>query len=312
MIGIVIVTYESERDIEYCLRSIAYLTHIPYELVIVDNGSNDSTVAITQATLDCFDDSSCQRVQPVFLSDNTGYAPAINRGFELLSSDTQHIVFLNPDTIVSEKWLQRLRGRFKDKVGIVGPLSDTTAGFQKITYWLDGIDIVEHEALRYEAGTDIQHFAQGIAQHFAGQTAQVKFISGFCLMTSRSIIEELGALNNSFYLGIDDLEFCLRVRSAGYDLCVACDVFVYHRGGSSILSFPRKQYQQLHKQMGAHFCSLLTEQYNGAIPSSDELFGFTLFDPREFAPGAPYPSLQWQEKLVSLDGQTLVKMRELA
>ena len=307
--SIIIITYESERDIELCLRSIVAYTVIPYQLCIFDNASCDGTRDIVNSLIcgNLFADNLCEEIIFFKSPNNIGYAPAINKAIDLCP-DAEHFVFLNPDTIVCEGWLQRLLQRFNKKTGIVGPISNAVAGFQRADFWLNKIQ----PSILYGPGVKLKYLTQQIAEQFGGQTAKVKFISGFCLMTSRLVLSKVGALDDNFFLGIDDLEFCVRVQAAGYDLCVACDVFVYHRGSSSISSFPRKEYQRLHKQMGAHFCALLHERYGDTIPSSNELFGFEFFDLHEFDPQTPYPSMQWQQRLVCLDGETLELIQELA
>ncbi|MCG2795859.1 MAG: glycosyltransferase, partial [Actinomycetia bacterium] len=94
LVSIIVVLYDSVGYIEPCLRSLATLKYSPFEVILVDNGSNDGSCTLARkvandAGLDCV----IRR-----LGANSGFASANNDGFKLSSGDIT--LLLNPDTEV--------------------------------------------------------------------------------------------------------------------------------------------------------------------------------------------------------------------
>jgi len=92
--SIIIVTYNHGRYIENCIRSV--LLTDPLEVIVVDNGSSDGTLEILRNF----------EVKVIEGHGNIGYGAGNNLGVE--ASKGEYVVILNPDTVVSENWLEEL------------------------------------------------------------------------------------------------------------------------------------------------------------------------------------------------------------
>ena len=113
VLSIVIVTYNSSREIAACLASVT--AHRPFatDVLVVDNGSTDDTVALVRG--------SFPSVRVLDLGRNEGFARANNRG--AAASAAPLLLLLNPDTVVGEGALERLAAALErhPDVAVVGP-----------------------------------------------------------------------------------------------------------------------------------------------------------------------------------------------
>ena len=112
-VSIIIVTYQSEHEIENCLNSIYdKVKGISFEIIIIDNSSTDSTKNILK--------NHFENIILIENKENLGYSVANNQGAKLASGD--FLFFLNPDSIMTENSLKILISIFqKLNVGIVAP-----------------------------------------------------------------------------------------------------------------------------------------------------------------------------------------------
>lgn len=252
-ISVVIVTYNSEVTLDACLRSVLASLGPEDEVIVVDNNSADETGGL----LDSF--SSDPRVVLQKNVDNIGYARAANQG--LLLSHGEHLVLLNPDAIVSDGWIEGLRSRLTENVVAVGPVSDRIGGDQALTLYMQG-------------STSIGQATQALRLAQNGRTELTKLLFGVCLMVPRWVLDRYGLLEESTELGADDLELSWRLRVLGYDLAIACDVFVSHVGSVSFASLPGPARDERVGRSDQALIAKLRDFYGtNGIPSSWALWG---------------------------------------
>src|SRR5574337_1511216 len=209
-VSIVVVTYNSAATIRACLDSVFGESRPATELIVVDNASTDETKVIL--------DTYRNRATVILNTDHVGFSAACNQGIRASSGD--YVVLLNPDTVVTPGWLDRMIAHLGLGTGAVGPVSDYVAGLQK--YHL------------YQAGPPtartIEAIAGRMAQANSGRAVETKLLIGFCLMVPRKVLDEVGLLDEELFLGNDDLDLSWRLHLRGYRLLVATDTFVHHEG----------------------------------------------------------------------------------
>lgn len=217
--SIIIPTFNGLSLLREAVESIRQCTTEPYELIIVDNGSTDGTIAYLQQ----------QRILFVSLPENTGFPVACNWGLKLARGD--YLLLLNNDVLVTDKWLSKLLQVFKanDSVGIAGPMSNYVSGRQQMPM----------EGSYTEA-------AARIGLDAAGQYEQVNRVIGFCMLFSRELMNRIGLLDEQFSPGhFEDDDYCYRARLAGYHIAIAKDAFVYHHGSASFIRQDREAVERL-------------------------------------------------------------------
>lgn len=198
-----------------CVTSILANTPDKYELIFVDNGSSDGTVEYLQ---------SIPGAKVVSLSRNVGFAAAANYGLAEARGD--YVLFLNNDTVVYQHWLTTLINQLarSPATGAVGPVSNYVGGAQLIQPVLTGNDL------------QFKNFAGQRLVEKINESRPTHFLSGFCLLVKRAVVEQIGGFDEQFFPGnFEDDDFCLRILLAGYNLAIADDVFVYHVGSRTFV-----------------------------------------------------------------------------
>jgi GT2 family glycosyltransferase/tetratricopeptide (TPR) repeat protein len=264
-VTIVIVTYNSSATIEACLTSLINTLRPHDEVVIVDNASSDQTIeAVHRYTAD----KDGFRLLPQ--ARNLGYAHAANIGAQ--AGGNPFIVFLNPDTIVTPQWIERLLFHLKShKVSATGPLSDYVAGEQRLD---------QHLPAEMISSCGPGELPQALWKRNARQSNPAKLLIGFCLMVKRKSFEHVGGLDKDLFLGNDDLDLSWRLRAAGHRLVVATDTLVFHKGQESFRSDPRSLTDRLVQESTDYLHFKLMHHYGMEnIPSSQELWGIDWFKP---------------------------------
>ncbi|NOY77249.1 MAG: glycosyltransferase [Calditrichaeota bacterium] len=209
--SIVLLTYNGLEYTQKCIESIRKHTHVPYELIVVDNGSTDGMVNYLKSQKD---------VHLIQNKKNRGFAAGNNQGIRASKGD--FIVLLNNDTVVTDGWLRRLLRGFhlSPKVGMVGPKSN---------YVQNPLQVVND--VGYENLEEMQVFAQKFARKNKNAYWTTTKLVGFCLALKREVVDRVGLLDESFGLGnFEDDDYCVRARKAGYYLIIAGDVFIHHYG----------------------------------------------------------------------------------
>ena len=212
--SIIIVTHNSAEDLPGCLGSIVESSpDSVYEVIIADNASTDNSQEIFSALEG--------DVSVIRNRWNTGYARAANQGIAAAKGD--YLVFLNPDTQVTPGWLEKMsRHLKKNGAGAVGPLSNYVAGLQKFELYCPPADSESPQEINLR-----------LERRYRGHSVETKLLIGFCLMIHRKTFEEFGNFDDDLILGSEDLEYSQRLTSAGKELAVALDTFIYHQGHTS-------------------------------------------------------------------------------
>ncbi len=212
--SIVILTHDQLDYTRQCLDSIRRFTDEPYELIVVDNASFDGTLEYLRAQPD---------VRLIANAENRGFPAAANQG--IAEAQGSQVLLLNNDTIVTTGWLGRmLRVLDSDPdIGLVGPCSNRVSGTQQV------------EA-RYDDVSALDGFAWDWGKAQDGVIEDSDRLIGFCLLIRRSVIDEIGGLDERFGIGcFEDDDYCRRALREGYRAVIARDAFVHHYGGRTFV-----------------------------------------------------------------------------
>jgi len=233
-VSIIIPAHNQLDYCRQCVESIRANTQYPYKLILVDNGSTDGAGQYFDSIPDAV---------VVHSDTNLGFPAGVNLG---LAHATGHVLFLNSDTIVPAGWLDRLVVALESapRIGIVGPMSNHVSGPQLIPNLI--IASVDR----------INEVASARVEEFKARLLDVERVVGFCMLIRDVAFAAVGLLDESFGIGnFEDDDYCLRVRKAGYRVCIAEDCFVFHYGSRtfSALGFDNLAFNELISKNEATF-----------------------------------------------------------
>ncbi|HOW27512.1 MAG TPA: glycosyltransferase family 2 protein [Elusimicrobiota bacterium] len=210
--SIIIPTHNDGRYLGACLESIRKHTNVPYEIIVVDNGTTDKSTEFLKSVKD---------VTVIHNPQNKFFAAACNQGIR--AAHGRFIMLLNADTVVTARWLERMIRRMKvdPKAGMAGPHTNGAVGAQKVA------------PIPYKSLRNLDAFADRWARQHEGGRLSVPRLDGFCLLIKRNVIELVGLLDERFGPGgYEDYDYALRVRQAGFKLLLIEDVYIHHEGGT--------------------------------------------------------------------------------
>ncbi len=220
MIASIIIPHMNGRNLlDECLTALRQQTLSDFELLLVDNGSTDGSPTFVREHF--------PEVQVVELGQNFGFTGACNKGWAL--SQGEFVILLNNDTAVTPTWLAEIVNAFNrhPQVGIVASkmmLYDqrdhfhTTGDF----YRVDGLP-----------GN------RGVWQKDVGQYDQEEFVFSACGGSAayrRSMLDEIGFLDDDFFFSCEDVDLGWRANLAGWKVLYVPTAVLYHKlkatGGS--------------------------------------------------------------------------------
>lgn len=222
-VDVVVPVYNAREHALACLASLhAARDGCQLRVVVVNDGSDAATSAALSEFCSCH-----EGFELIENPRNLGYTAAMNRG--LGACRAPWVVMLNSDTLVTPGWLQGLlRCLASDpKLVMVGPLSNA-ASWQSVPRLHD--ERGEFAVNRLPPGLDVAAMAQQVAACAARSYPRVPVLNGFCILLRRSLLQQIGMLDEErFPQGYgEENDLCLRAGAAGHAMAVADDVYVHH------------------------------------------------------------------------------------
>ena len=228
-LSVIIVNWNSAEYVRKCLVSLRkQKAGLTVEVIVIDNGSRDG----------CSKMIATEFPDVIFIQSeaNLGFGCANNVAFERSTGKT--LLFLNPDTEVSETAIERLSGimdRFPD-AGVVGArllnsdLSVQTSCIQRFpTIWRIFMD---SDALRTRFPGWSIWGARPLFDEPCGAVA-VEAVSGACQMIRRDIFCRAGLYNPEYFMYVEDIDLCRNVMDLGLRNYYVGDAIVVHHSGKS-------------------------------------------------------------------------------
>jgi N-acetylglucosaminyl-diphospho-decaprenol L-rhamnosyltransferase len=225
-LSIAIVSWNTRDLLRQCLGSLPAATgRLAYEAIVVDNGSTDGSPEMVRQEF--------PEVRLVENGENLGFVHATNQA--IARSRGRYILLLNSDAVALPHSLERMV-EFMERqpdAGAAGPkLLNPDGSFQASyahfpTWVSEGISA---------AGLNRQLYGPSHPSPppQAGETRQpVDWVPGTCLLVRRQVIEQIGALDETFWMYSEDTDLCYRIHQAGWRVYYLPDVEVQHFGGAS-------------------------------------------------------------------------------
>lgn len=242
-VSIIILSYNTKDLLESCLDSV--YTHLPHELfevIVVDNASTDGSNAMVKK----------QFPQALLITSDTnlGFGKGINLGAQ--ASKGKYLLFLNSDAVLTEDVVSDMVSYLHahPKVGVLGglltnPDGTTQRSFGKfydlrntVTMLIAG-DKGEMRWVNNQLhAADLFITSRNKEGESARRGIAVDWVSGGFMLIQKEVFSKLQGFDNNFFMYMEDVELCFRVKKLGYTVHLYPRASVIHAGqGSSNRSF---------------------------------------------------------------------------
>lgn len=219
LVSILIPNKDHTDDLDVCLNSFfERADYKNYEFIIIENNS------VLPETFAYYEkiEKEHDNVKVVYWEAGFNYSAINNFGFKFAKGD--YIMLLNNDVeLITPDIFQSMLGFcMRPEVGIVGA---------KLLY---NDHTVQHAGVLVGAGGLADHVFKGIHEDDPGymgraiSSQDVSAVTAACLLVKRSVYEEVGGLEEEFQVAFNDVDFCLKVRKAGYLIVYDADVKLFH------------------------------------------------------------------------------------
>jgi len=229
-LSIIIVNYNVKEFLEQCLYSVKKASKgIEVETIIVDNNSVDGSVKMINTLF--------PRINLIINKKNVGFGTACNQAIKV--SEGKHILFLNPDTIVSENSFEVCINFIKKNkdAGAIGvkmingkgeflaeskrSLPTPTSAFYKIF----GLSLIFPKSKRF-GKYQLKYLDNN-------KTHQVEVISGAFMFVKRDVLEKSGIFDETFFMYGEDIDLSYRIIKKGYKNYYLPKTTIIHFKGES-------------------------------------------------------------------------------
>lgn len=218
---IILVNFNGYEDTIKCIESLKNINYANYDIVVVDNGS---TVQPTNQQINYLKNN----VILLEMKSNLGFSGGNNIGISYAKKHgAEFVLLLNNDTTVEKNFLSIL---------VQTALSNADAGIVggKIRYYS------EPNKIWFGGGT--YNFDNGFVNHqrmneldenSSSKIKEITFMTGCLMLIPINVIDNIGLLDESFFLYAEDAEFSCRVLKKGYKIIYCEDSIIYHKVSSS-------------------------------------------------------------------------------
>lgn len=221
LVSIVIPSHDKPDVLRACVGSILDKTEYPnYEIVIVENNSTDEGIFGYYRELE----ASGKPIRVVeWKGEGFNFSAIVNHGVK--ESKGELVLLLNNDTeVIDGDWLEILAGyASREDVGAVGP----RLYFPDDTYQHAGLAVTGYGVSRLFINMPEEN-APSKYMTYHDMTRNVSAVTGACLMTRRSVWDELDGFDEKLSVAFNDVDFCLRAAEQGYLVVFTADTSLYH------------------------------------------------------------------------------------
>ncbi len=225
-LAILIVNWNTRQLLAECLNSLyAHPPACPYEVWVVDNASTDGSVDMVRQAF--------PEVHLVANAENLGFARANNQGMRLCAG--RYVLLFNSDAAATPGALEALVevAEAQPRAAIVGAqLLNPDGSFQAAytpfpTLWrefliLTGLGRLWRGRWYPSAGPQVERGPQ-----------PVDYVEGACLLVRRQAVQEVGGMDEGYFMYAEEVDWCLAMRRAGWQVWYQPGARIIHHGGAS-------------------------------------------------------------------------------
>jgi hypothetical protein len=242
-VSVIIVNRNTKKELYDCLKSIfEQSSNCSIEVIVVDNASQDDSQFMVK--------NEFPIITLIENSQNLGFARANNIGIKAASG--RYVALVNSDVVVLKDCIEKLISSMDENsdVGIAGPkilnadnsLQPSCGRFPSL--WNNFCQAVGLEIVFPMSS----FFGDWTMKYWAHDSLRrVDVLNGCFWMVRRKALEEVGLLDERFFMYGEDLDWCRRFHDAGWDVCFYPDAQAIHYGGASSATAPIRFYLEMQR-----------------------------------------------------------------
>jgi GT2 family glycosyltransferase len=242
VLSIITVTWNGKRYVEECLLSLNQESRIPAEVIVIDNASTDGTPELVEHTF--------PRFTAIRNAQNLGFAKANNIGIR--RSRGKYLCLINSDVIVPPDCLTMLYCYMESNpdVAVVGPqMLGLDSAVRRSTMRLPSLRNSFCRAVAADRWPFVSRLVGGqmMSDFRHDHTADVEVLNGWFWMIRREAVEQVGFLDERFFMYGEDMDWCRRFLDAGWRLTFYHGAHAVHYGGASSRVAPVRFYLEMQR-----------------------------------------------------------------
>jgi GT2 family glycosyltransferase len=217
---IIILNWNGRDDTLQCLGSLSKMENKVAEptVVLVDNHSTDDSVVLIKQKYGWVD--------LIVNDDNLGFPAGNNVAIrKYLDKDYDWFLLLNNDTTITPDFLDKMVqfGRHETEAGIIGATQMLRRGYE-VYYEVGGL-------INMMVGRTTPRETRLLADQ---KPQKVHYVSGACMLIKKVVFQKIGLLDEPYFFGFEDIDFCLEARRAGFEVYCLPEAVIEHKGSASI------------------------------------------------------------------------------
>ncbi|MFA5158282.1 MAG: glycosyltransferase [Patescibacteria group bacterium] len=214
MIAILIVGYNSKKDLPDCLESIYSSSYKDFQVFFVDNSNDGSSDYLKK---------NFPKVEVIENSDNLGYAGGNNLLMKLAAPKADYFFLLNADTIIDKDCLKKL-AEHADQKTILQPLLLLHRNGQKT-------DLINTDGnyLNFLGFSYCGNLGKKYATDYRLPTTGIPLASGAAMFLPVGVYKKIGDFDQSYFIYHEDADLSIRARVAGYDIKLIESAILWHK-----------------------------------------------------------------------------------
>jgi GT2 family glycosyltransferase len=221
LLSVIIVNFQGSRFIRGCLRSVLSSDYPSFEVLVVDNASTDGSIELVEEEFE-----KDPRVTIIKNRMNVGFAKANNQAARI--SHGELLLFLNADTRMDESSMGRLAEalRSDDRIAVAQPkllLMNTDPPRIDSTG-----DLMDPYGNGYRRGVGLVDQGQ-----FDDKVDEIFSARGAAMIVKRDIFLKVGMFDEDFFLYLEDMDLCWRIRLANKSITYLPKAVVFHAAAGS-------------------------------------------------------------------------------
>lgn len=233
-VTLAVLNYNGQEYLESFLPMMMFsAARIETEIVVIDNQSTDGSVEYLREWH--------PEIRVVELTKNYGFAGGYNKGISGINSD--YIAFMNSDVLVTENWLDpiiELMDHDKN-IGAVQPLVLSLENKNEFEYAGAAGGYMDVLGYPFCRGRIFDQLEENKGQY--NENKDVFWASGAALVTRTKLFRNIGGFDTSYFAHHEEIDYCWRIKKAGYRIVSCGESKVYHLGGGTLAyDNPKKTY----------------------------------------------------------------------